>query len=58
MHILFAFAVISVPLFITLAIVNPDSLDTGDELKLYIYLPILIGIIIHYIQLRKRTKQK
>jgi len=60
MHILFAFAVILVPLFITLAIVAPDSLfkDTGDYVKFFIYIPILIGIIVYYIQLRKRTKQK
>jgi len=60
MHIIFAFAVISVPLFITLAIVAPDSLfkDTGDYVKFFIYIPILIGFMIYYIQLRKRTKQK
>ena len=58
MHIIFAFAVILVPLFITKAIVDPDSLDTGDYVKFFIYIPILIGFMIYYIQLRKRTKQK
>jgi len=60
MHILFAFAVILVPLLITLAIVDPDSFfkDTGDYVRFYIYIPGLIGIMIYYIQLRKKLKNQ
>jgi hypothetical protein len=60
MHIIFAFAVILVPLFITLAIVDPDSLfkDTGDYVRFFTYIPILIGIMIYYIQLRKKLKNQ
>jgi len=58
MHIIFAFAVILVPLFITLAIVDTDSLfkDTGDYVRFFTYIPILIGFMIYYIHLRKKLK--